>query len=211
MVVHQWNSKAIKPLRVWDNRKTAPHTGIAKIFFEFWGFLEIKSKGGSADRAAYTHLQRGCHQVGWHSGSAGIKAHTYRFGGRQALRAKAWHPGFVLSLSQLIPKPPLCSAPRQMYKASNRKPSWCCCFRCVSSRWSWRVGWDIARPRAHTRGGPELLSTFPSSHRSYLKSTMKKTKHHKTTYLKFPAAAASKHFHIENPYISSKSQARHKV
>lgn len=48
----------------------------------------------------------------------------------------------------------------------------------------------------HTRAGPELLSTFPSSHTSYLKSTVKKTKQHKTTYLEFPAAASSKHFHV---------------
>lgn len=46
---------------------------------------------------------------------------------------------------------PCFALPRQTYKGSNRKPSRCCCFRCVSSCWSLRVGWDIARPRAaHT-------------------------------------------------------------
>lgn len=93
---------------------------------------------------------------------------------------------------------PSFALPKQTHKGSNRKPSQCCRFRCVSSCcccWTSRAGWDAAGPLRHTMAGPLLPTSPPSSDLccSTLKTKGKPQKATLCLLLLFPC----KHFHVE--------------
>lgn len=93
---------------------------------------------------------------------------------------------------------PSFALPKQTHKGSNRKPSQCCRFRCVSSCcccWTSRAGWDAAGPLRHTMAGPLLPTSPPSS--ALCCSTLKTNRKPQKATLRLLLLFPCKHFHVE--------------